>query len=1151
LNNSFIRLNVPDGKKAGDGFRVKRITLDDKWDEGEDGSASNDGDTYGQVFEYTTKDESGFDISSGVATNEPAIGYEECALKYAKPLFNERKSKTSVNEFFEYPINESYLPGASVGYSKVTVKSLSTFLAQNPTAVQNITAEFAATGESVNQYYTCKDFPILVDETPLEKKTFVPKLSYYGIGTIKQNIYTGSQGYSITLNDMHGKPKSVEAYALSADNSRVATPVSAVEYTYQTIKPLKPVRSVSNKLVTTVLSNDVKVLRNENFLDANADLPTHQLGVHYEVITDARNHYAASGNFNMGINADFTSPVLFGISGFPGFNLSVENTKVIVINKVVHRSGILIKTRAQDGQSIIVTDNLAFDPILGTPLLTSVNNMYGDKVFNYSVPARYAYEGMSTAYQNLGMEFSANLTFSTACNGYVMNGLSSTIGQHLIPGDELIGLNLPASYNDKNRFVFAGLKNGNYLLYDFLNDPMTNMNMTGIKFLIVRSGRRNQLAAPHLAVSALKDPTTQRLVSSEVVNVKVPGTTGFTNSSNVTVPFALADQIISAEAVEYRDDWDISTIPPLDTVGTVYPSTAYLLVMKDDDASPCSGTATITYKLPCQNVSNTIEWCATNSSMKILPSSPCEFTTSFCDNNNPGSTGVHKYLLHKSAFDFDINDVQIFGCPTNNTNVCVIKQVVTNAACLPSNLDNTCDAYPLGIYPCPLAGTPVVNNDGYRFGDRGVWRPYKTNKYLTNDVAGNNQNAANDQNLRTDGAYNAMPLYQAKNPFFAKTVKGKNWRWTSTVTKYSKTGEEVENKDIIGNFSAALFGKNGNTALAVASNAKHYEIGYNGFEEMIKQTGSSGDFINQNGNLDFSCLAKNLFTTETYDIVEGYTNGATVVIDKEFNSGESLPESILLILTDATGTNYRVAAQVSNATSVLNNTNGVYLPYRNSFTMFTLTNVIGECVGPNATLKTGTVLCRYKNSLPSNAGCAGVNVVSEFAHTGQNSLKVNSGTIDFEQKRLRLIAGRKYLISAWVRKTDPNVKSHASSNLKFGVVNNGVNQNFDPQGPIIEGWQRVEGIFTYTPGSLFFRFQTGADGTPAYFDDIRIVPVDGSIQTYVYDPIDFRVKAVLDQNNYATFYKYDEAGNLTIVKKETAKGVHSVQETRSYVKANQ
>ena len=73
-------------------------------------------------------------------------------------------------------------------------------------------------------------------------------------------------------------------------------------------------------------------------------------------------------------------------------------------------------------------------------------------------------------------------------------------------------------------------------------------------------------------------------------------------------------------------------------------------------------------------------------------------------------------------------------------------------------------------------------------------------------------------------------------------------------------------------------------------------------------------------------------------------------------------------------------------------------------------------------------------------------------------------------------------------------------------------------------------------------------GGGLYVDDIRIFPEDGGIQTYVYNPVNYRLVATLDGNNYATFYSYDAEGNLFLVRKETKEGIVTVQEALSYLK---
>ena len=47
------------------------------------------------------------------------------------------------------------------------------------------------------------------------------------------------------------------------------------------------------------------------------------------------------------------------------------------------------------------------------------------------------------------------------------------------------------------------------------------------------------------------------------------------------------------------------------------------------------------------------------------------------------------------------------------------------------------------------------------------------------------------------------------------------------------------------------------------------------------------------------------------------------------------------------------------------------------------------------------------------------------------------------------------------------------------------------------------------------------------------------------DPVNLRLMAELDENNYATFYEYDDDGTLVRLKKETERGIKTIKETRS------
>jgi hypothetical protein len=58
------------------------------------------------------------------------------------------------------------------------------------------------------------------------------------------------------------------------------------------------------------------------------------------------------------------------------------------------------------------------------------------------------------------------------------------------------------------------------------------------------------------------------------------------------------------------------------------------------------------------------------------------------------------------------------------------------------------------------------------------------------------------------------------------------------------------------------------------------------------------------------------------------------------------------------------------------------------------------------------------------------------------------------------------------------------------------------------------------------------------------MPDGANMKTFVYDPFNSRLQAELDGNNFATFYEYDQEGVLVRVKKESERGILTVNEHR-------
>lgn len=147
---------------------------------------------------------------------------------------------------------------------------------------------------------------------------------------------------------------------------------------------------------------------------------------------------------------------------------------------------------------------------------------------------------------------------------------------------------------------------------------------------------------------------------------------------------------------------------------------------------------------------------------------------------------------------------------------------------------------------------------------------------------------------------------------------------------------------------------------------------------------------------------------------------------------------------------------------------------------------------------------------------------------------------------------RKYSISIWVKETKNFIGlSLEAARITIDFFGNGHSSqvSFKPEGPVIEGWRQINGTFSIPgengPSPTMMSLSLDAGGQIAYFDDLRIQPFNSNMESYVYDPATLRLMAVLDAQNYATFYEYDQEGILTRTKKETERGVQTIQEIRT------
>lgn len=170
-------------------------------------------------------------------------------------------------------------------------------------------------------------------------------------------------------------------------------------------------------------------------------------------------------------------------------------------------------------------------------------------------------------------------------------------------------------------------------------------------------------------------------------------------------------------------------------------------------------------------------------------------------------------------------------------------------------------------------------------------------------------------------------------------------------------------------------------------------------------------------------------------------------------------------------------------------------------------------------------------------------------------LSVYSQSFDVEDCRclqsFHLNKNKKYLFTAWVKKTNSNYESSYNDVWVQLISSSGdIIFNATPSGNIIDRWQKIERVVDiqdYDVSDVYLAFTNEDVNSTLYIDDIRLIPFDSSMKSFVYDMNTRRLVAELDQNHYATYYEYDAEGNLIRIAKDTERGKKTISEYRQHL----
>lgn len=441
-----------------------------------------------------------------------------------------------------------------------------------------------------------------------------------------------------------------------------------------------------------------------------------------------------------------------------------------------------------------------------------------------------------------------------------------------------------------------------------------------------------------------------------------------------------------------------------------------------------------------------------------------------------------------------------------------IVQVVTyqKSGVLSNSVSTFSDAWAL-----QHEASAIDDKSGYLNGSEGVWRNdasfvYETPRQLSSPA-----------NTKLDGTY----LFNQFNWTYADLNAVPNWIKANAMTQYSPYSYELENEDVLGVYSAALYDYAGQLPVANGINMRNKEMAFTSFESL---TGiSTGNWI---------------FGTQTIPEYNQY-------VINSGNKNMAVVEASLKELQGATKADVTIKPR-----GQLTKKNG---------TFFKDNEIICTTVHPNTTEWSLVVF----KTAPTDYTWSGImriknqvnplvipDIDNTVAHTGKSSLKINTEKT-FSQNLLELDSGKSYWINAWVSVGNPQAVSPVPpSGLGFDIIVRRKNGQlvttlppFQPSGPIIEGWQQIKGPFTcpINQAVIEIKFKPGSAGT-AWFDDLRLHPENGNMKSYVYSLDDYRLRAILDEENFASFFYYDVEGNLYLTKKETKEGVKTLTENVTY-----
>lgn len=1204
LTKSWVRLDAgtndtkfADAKqycaKLGGGSRVKEIDITDDWQRMSNSSAPDA--TYGLVYDYTrTETDHGGNqekISSGVASYEPMIGNEE--NPFHQPVTYRQQVKLGPDNayFIDEPFCESWFPAPSVGYSMVTVRN------------KGADGSIGETGITISEFYTSKDFPTEVSRTPIDVRKFGGAGILQALKIKANNSRVVSQGFSVVLNDMHGKPKSEKTFGKGLNE------ISSVEYHYKVSNDHAPEKTLDNNI--TVLQPD-----------GSATLS--QAGHDVEMYTDMRSQTSFTAGLNVMMNLDAIY-LLFAVVPVPVVlplpNASYNGFRSASTVKVIQQYGILDKIVKTTNGSRIETQNLAWDAVSGEALLTMTQNEFDDPVFQFHYPAHWIIpEGMGAAAVNNA----AVLNPFSAEGGIIKNYANLLVG-----GDELVietdstAVHCWVNQTDAHQLV----------LIDRMGSPVS-VNGTAH---VLRSGRRNVLSASAGTLTSLVNPLHDgRIEISQMTRVLDADAVSWAEEW----PIALPNILQSAEKCPdgYSKDLQGRCFREIDSVAEPsYTIDTRVARQKDPRYAGCGTYIT---NLSSAWLTGTANDPPGNAKTTLSTNGIWKNGTTNCGN---GTTGDEDGPLNRSG-------IWIAGRNASNYyNQWVgikSKFYLASSDAANKSADGKTGFFFLGFgsqhsieirIDNVLVAAHNRNSDNLSTSPMRTWRIKPISLALDrqheifirvkNEVSGgaavmgaeiynntfNELNTATCVNpvclpctfcstCRTAGSLSQCSGQPMANSIWStRCLSGRRFNYHAStggvpITDFDPVCQGALFEDAnclpicrwrIRSYAPPVAYTICDLPMKVTINP--YTTGLRGiwrqrqsFRYYTERT-LTLPFIKPGdkdvpGKTDIRTSGTYTQFTPFWSFTANGWKPAGTGLDPNWklasentgwnDRGEETENRDILNRYSAAAFGYQRTA----VTAVANNANASELLY-DGFEDYEMSD--RSCPVDSCTVSTWP---GWQNAIRKNPTALKVSLL--HAHTGRASLMVSpsaDATVNMnvglpasgpmysfsgaamQIEKPGLTAGfllkpsSRYMVSAWIKDEGGNVQTGPAqdpSKAAIDVLITGQVFSTVKAGPAVDGWRKVETVFllpaTATTCTIRLRSGTGT----AYFDDVRIHSFDAVVKTYAYDTHSMRLWAELDENNFASFYEYDDEGRLTRVKKETEKGILTLRESHAAFKSS-